>query len=860
MNRPLENCFSQEAKLSPMMEQWQACKKKARDALLLFRLGDFYEAFYEDAWILSKETNITITKRQNVPMSGVPAQHVDEYIEVLLKKNYLIAIAEQIETENTSTATSKSLMKRDVVQIISPATHKSSQSKDNHNFFASLFLLNNIFGFCAVDIFTGEICIYEIENIEDCFNELYKQEPSEILLSDKLYQPYQQKFIDMHHAFTFRLQIQGNPLHIELSQRFLLQHFRVHALDGLGLQKPSVIQALGNLLYHLQHNLYQNVSHINRITIQNNDKNMELSPYAMHHLNLMNSSTQSTASLFHVLNHTKTPMGFRLLKKWILHPLLSIQEINQRLDSVEKLIHADSLLEKSLSSIRDLEKLATKLKKLTATPLDLWMLAHSLSFLPHIYDNIKVFHTQIFSQIVSDFYDFDPFVKIIYNKLLPSPPITFKEGGIFQHGAFQDIDDLRKIKEASESWLIKHQQHLRESLQMKNLKIAYTKAFGYFIEVSRAQAAKMPSSFEKKQTLLQGERFISPELQKKAYEILHADERCIELEKLHFLQFRQELSSYADKIQKTAAHIAIIDVLQSFACTAKERNYSKPFVHEELSICLKNSRHPILESLTSQSSCIPNDVNINGKDGTFLLITGPNMAGKSTFALQVASIALLAQIGSFVPADHASIGIVDKIFTRIGARDNLPKGQSTFMTEMIELSYILRYVTPKSLVILDEIGRGTGTNDGLSIACASSEMFIKKNTRTIFSTHFQELSHLLHYPNVKPHRLAIQEEDDAVIFLYKIEPGIAHHSYGIHVAQLAGLPTEVLRRAKNILSKLEQKETKQEFSLYENVDLTSKKNQENSVDFLLQQLRNSDLKINDFIKAMQILQQLQKCL
>jgi DNA mismatch repair protein MutS len=512
------------------------------------------------------------------------------------------------------------------------------------------------------------------------------------------------------------------------------------------------------------------------------------------------------ACLYQTLNKTSTAMGSRLLKEWILHPLLNISEIKKRQDGVEELVTSPLYLSEILSSIKDLERLATRVSTKIANPRDLLALSNSLQAIPLLKNSLSSFKALIFKEELENFFDFSEIAKKIKIAIQPEAPTKIHEGGIFNFGYSAELDELKTLKEQSETWLANYQAHLRDSLDMKTLKVGYSKAFGYFIEASRLQSQKMPSNFEKRQTLVNGERFISPELKEYEHKILTAEEKMWELEKELFLALREEVSMYLSKIQKASKSIAIIDTLNALGSIASDRGYVKPEIVNTEVIEIVDGKHPILESFFKTSSFIPNDTFLNAEKQSLVLITGPNMAGKSTYLRQVALIVILAQIGSFVPARSLRLGIIDKVFSRIGASDDLARGQSTFMVEMAETASILNTATKNSLVILDEIGRGTSTYDGIAIATSVAEHLIKIGAKTLFATHFWELTRLENdYKQVKNFRVAVGENEDGILFLHKILPGGADKSYGIHVAKLAGLPSDVIKRAQKLLTDLEEK-------------------------------------------------------
>jgi DNA mismatch repair protein MutS len=796
-----------EKELSPMMQQWHSCKAKANDALLLFRLGDFYEAFHEDAETLAIELDLTLTKRGPTPMSGIPSQTLDFYVEKLIEKGFIVAIAEQIESSKES----KTLVRREITKIISPGAHQLTNTlvDSKNNFIASAAQVNQSLGLVFLDLSTSTLIALELDNKNELIDEVAKRSPKELILSEKFYKANTEIFDEIKSLLNLRLHLKPEwKFSHDITYNYLTKHFKVHSLDGFGLKGMiSVINSLGALLNHVEVDLCQNIDFIQGILIESPSNFMQISYTTAKHLDLIQSSTSmKDACLYQTLNKTSTAMGSRLLKEWILHPLLNISEIKKRQDGVEELVTSPLYLSEILSSIKDLERLATRVSTKIANPRDLLALSNSLQAIPLLKNSLSSFKALIFKEELENFFDFSEIAKKIKIAIQPEAPTKIHEGGIFNFGYSAELDELKTLKEQSETWLANYQAHLRDSLDMKTLKVGYSKAFGYFIEASRLQSQKMPSNFEKRQTLVNGERFISPELKEYEHKILTAEEKMWELEKELFLALREEVSMYLSKIQKASKSIAIIDTLNALGSIASDRGYVKPEIVNTEVIEIVDGKHPILESFFKTSSFIPNDTFLNAEKQSLVLITGPNMAGKSTYLRQVALIVILAQIGSFVPARSLRLGIIDKVFSRIGASDDLARGQSTFMVEMAETASILNTATKNSLVILDEIGRGTSTYDGIAIATSVAEHLIKIGAKTLFATHFWELTRLENdYKQVKNFRVAVGENEDGILFLHKILPGGADKSYGIHVAKLAGLPSDVIKRAQKLLTDLEEK-------------------------------------------------------
>ena len=786
-------------KMSPMMNQWYACKQKVKDALLLFRLGDFYEAFYEDAKLLSETVDVTLTQRQGIPMSGVPAHAAEGYIEKLVEKGFLVAIAEQTEDPKTV----KGLVKREVVRVVSPGTLLSSLPENANNFLGSLFLLNQTLALSLLDFSTGEFHVIEFLEIKEIQDELFRRSPSELLISERDYQILSPTIDELKKRLSVRITKRENwHFDHETAFRTLTEHFNVHSLDGFGLKgMAAAITAAGTLLHYVQDELNLKTIHIKNISPDNLSSYLSIDQATQRNLELTEPIHKGSANftLLKLLDQTITPMGARLLKSWLIHPLLLISEIQKRQEGVGELINYLSIRDQ-LRPVRDLERLTMRISTGSATPRDLVALKVSLNATPEIAKSLEPMRALILSELLI------PPIYLITEKihatLVDEPPIKLGEGKVIREGISTELDELRSLKSNSQSWIAKYQTKLREMTGIKTLKIIFSKAFGYCIEVSRGQAERMPDTFERRQTLVNNERFISPEL--KAYEekILTAEEKIYALEGSLYQDLRKEIATHSDTINAIAKSIAILDTLFSLSVVAAKNRYTKPLINESNAIEIEVGRHPVIEASLLDDSFIPNDTSLNQN---LLIITGPNMAGKSTYIRQVALITLMAQMGSFVPAQKARLGIVDKIFSRIGASDDLSRGQSTFMIEMTETANILNNATPRSLVILDEIGRGTSTFDGISIAWAVAEYLLKKECKTLFATHYWELTELEEtHSNVKNVHVAVQEAADRIVFLRKIVPGSTDKSYGIHVARLAGLPSTVLKRAQEVLHKLEE--------------------------------------------------------
>lgn len=802
-----------EAKITPMMQQWHACKAQAKDALLLFRLGDFYEAFYEDALTLSKELELTLTKRSDIPMSGVPACSLDHHLEQLIEKGHLVAIAEQVEDAKNT----KGLVKREIVRLVSPgAVYNPSLLADkSNNFFGCICSFNARLGLAVVDITTAEFKVLEVDTLTELQEELYRFSPSELLIGEKLSQQHPEVLAELREKLSLRITIKPewhfDPQHC---YHFLIDHFKVHNLDGFGLKGcVTAINAAAVLLTHLQETLNLSIDHIISLQSYHPGHYMSLDQMTQKHLEIFQAqhAKKSQSTLLSLLDQTLTPMGGRLIRQWIARPLLSQESILARLDATEELLHTNLLssLRESCTQIRDLERLMMRLSSGHGTPRDILALKYSLQPITPLACSIEKLSHPLFQTIRHSLVDISPLLEQIEKVLVEDPPLRVGDGALIKSGVHPEIDELRLLKTTSQEFLIQYQERLRNETGIKTLKVGFNHAFGYFIEVSRGQSQKVPLSFHKRQTLVNSERFITEELREYEHKILHADETLKTLEGALYQELKTFVISFETSIQSIAQGVAHLDCLLSLATLAQRKHYIRPVIDHSDLLIIKEGRHPVIEEADLSSSFIPNDTEMNGTDQKLFVITGPNMAGKSTYIRQVALICIMAQIGCFVPAASAHIGIIDKIFSRIGASDDLSRGQSTFMVEMTETANILRHATSKSLVILDEIGRGTSTYDGISIAWSVAEYLLttpKKQAKTLFATHYWELTALEgKFLGAVNYNVAVKEGSQGIIFLRKILRGGTDKSYGIHVAKLAGLPPEVIHKAIDLLKSFESK-------------------------------------------------------
>jgi len=795
-----------------MMAQWHTCKKNAPDAILLFRLGDFYEAFYEDAVLIATQLDLTLTKRQEIPMAGVPFHTSEAYVDKLVAKGYRVAIAEQMEDPRAV----KGIVKREIVRVVTPGTVVNSTllTDKSNNFLACIAQVGEIQGLSILDLTTADFKTMEFEDCKALIDELCRLLPKELLIAEK--------WSTKHKAYLEEIESQCGPtIHIKEDWHFdhshacdvLLRHFHVHNLDGFGLRgMTAAINASGAILHYVHEDLNLSIEHIKTISAVHLNQHMLLDRSTQKHLELFESLHESKKidTLLHCIDQTVTPMGGRLLKRWLPHPLLDIEEIRSRQEAVAAFLgdaqHVMLEFRVHLNEIRDLERLMMRIQTGYASPRDLVGLRFSLEHIAPLSQLLDRFCEKALVLARQDLSDVTVIVQKIREHLVDAPPLRVNDGGLFRSGFNAELDELKSLQKDSHAWIARYQVQLKEETQIKTLKVGFTKAFGYYIEVSRGQAGKIPENFQRRQTLVNAERFITPELKEFEYKMLHAEEKIGALEYELFDALRKEAASYAEQVRKIAQAVATIDCLLSFAETAKKHNYARPIVDQSDTLDIEQGRHPVIEASLERNTFIPNDVFLNEQERLYL-ITGPNMAGKSTFIRQTALIVILAQIGSFVPAKRAHIGIIDKVFSRIGASDDLSRGQSTFMVEMTETANILHNATPRSLVILDEIGRGTSTYDGISIAWAVAEYLLvqpQRRAKTLFATHYWELTELQQQvPGAINYNVAIHESDRGIVFLRKIVKGGTDKSYGIHVAKLAGLPNAVVKRALEMLQKLE---------------------------------------------------------
>ena len=824
------------AELTPMMKQYMETKSQYQDCILFYRLGDFYEMFFDDALTASRELEITLTgkncgQEERAPMCGVPYHAVESYLNKLVSKGYKVAICEQVEDPKTA----KGIVKREVVRIVTPGTNLDTQALDEskNNYIMCIVYIADRYGVSVADITTGDYFVTELEDSAKLMDEIYRFSPSEIICNEAFYM----SGMDLD-GMKDRLGITIYSLDAwyfddEICRQKLLEHFKVSSFAGLGLADYDcgVISA-GALLQYLLETQKNDLSNLTHITPYMSGKYMMLDSSTRRNLELCETlrEKQKRGSLLWVLDKTKTAMGARTLRKYVEQPLIDKKEIEKRLDAVQELkdqaISREELRE-YLSPVYDLERLIMKITYGSANPRDLTAFRTSLEMLPPIRYILQDMQCELLKSITEDLDPLEDLCTLITNAIREEPPIAMKEGNIIRDGYNEEVDKLRRAKSDGKDWLAKLENDEREKTGIKNLRIKYNKVFGYYLEVTNSYKDLVPEYYTRKQTLANAERYITPELKELEDMILGAEDKLYALEYELYTEVRETVASEVERIQQTAKAVAALDVFASLALVAERNNYVRPKINEKGVIDIKEGRHPVVERMIPNDMFIANDTYLDDKKHRISIITGPNMAGKSTYMRQTALIALMAQVGSFVPAKSADIGISDRIFTRVGASDDLASGQSTFMVEMTEVANILRNATSKSLLILDEIGRGTSTFDGLSIAWAVVEYISDSRllgAKTLFATHYHELTELEgKIENVNNYCIAVKEKGDDIVFLRKIVKGGADKSYGIQVAKLAGVPDLVINRAKEIVEELSEEDITTRVSEIATKDKVSKK-------------------------------------
>lgn len=801
--------------LSPMMVHYCQTKCAYKDSILFYRLGDFYEMFFEDAKTVSRELELTLTGKdcglsERAPMCGIPYHAAETYINRLIDKGYKVAICEQVEDPKTA----KGIVKREVTRVVTPGTNLNMQELDEgkNNYLMAIVCVGDHFGVSTADITTGDCYVTEIDEERKLWDEINKFLPAEIICNDA----FLVSGVDVDDLRN-RLHISVFALESwyfgdDLCKQTLLEHFKISSLEGLGLADyDSGVIAVGSLFRYLLDTQKNTMEHMNKIIPYTTDRYMVIDSSSRRNLELVETlrEKQKRGSLLWVLDKTKTAMGARMLRSFVEQPLIDADAINERLDAVTELNMQAMLREEIreyLNPVYDLERLVSRISYRSANPRDLLAFKMSLEMIPHIKNLLANFTSPLLVRINEQMDGLEDLYTLLEDSITEDPPLAVKEGGIIREGYNEQVDTYRNSKTQGKSWLAQLEAEEKEKTGIRNLKIKYNKVFGYYLEVTNSFKDLVPEYYTRKQTLTNAERYITPKLKELEDMILGAEDKLFALEYDLFCQVREELAAQIPRIQETAKAIAQLDVYASLSVVAQRNNYVRPTVNTKGVIDIKNGRHPVVEKMINNDMFIANDTYLDNGSKRVSVITGPNMAGKSTYMRQTALIVLMAQIGSFVPAEKAKIGVVDRIFTRVGASDDLASGQSTFMVEMTEVANILRNATAKSLLILDEIGRGTSTFDGLSIAWAVIEHISNTKllgAKTLFATHYHELTELEgKIPGVNNYCIAVKERGDDIVFLRKIVKGGADKSYGIQVAKLAGVPDSVLDRAKELVDEL----------------------------------------------------------
>lgn len=809
----------QTEKLTPMMQQYMETKNQYKDCILFYRLGDFYEMFFDDALCVTKELELTLTGKscgldERAPMCGVPFHSAESYINRLVERGYKVAICEQVEDPKSA----KGLVKREVIRVVTPGTNSFTSSLDEtrNNYLMGIVSIEGKFGISVVDVTTGEYLMTEVDSVSKLLDEINKFTPSEIICNDTFYI----SGVDMNDLSS-RLGIVISPLDPsyfdkDSCQRALCRHFKVSTLEGLGFKEYAIgTIAAGSIMQYLEETQKCSLAHISHLLPYHTGKYMLLDRNTRRNLELVETlrEKQKRGSLLWVLDKTKTAMGARKLRSSLEQPLIDKETILQRYDAIDELnqdVITREELREYLNPVYDLERLLSKISYKTVNPRDMIALESSLSMFPHIRLLCSNFKSDLFQDFTQNLDPLEDVYQLIHSAIVEEPPISVREGGIFKNGFNEEIDHLRNAKTEGKNWLADLETTEKEQTGIKNLRIKYNKVFGYYLEVTKSFVNQVPDTWIRKQTLTNAERYTTPELKEMEDTILGAEDRLYNLEYAVFCQLREEIFQQMDRIQQTASVIASIDMIASLAYVAEHNHYVRPKLNNKGILRIKDGRHPVIEQMIAHDMFIPNDTFLDEDSHRLVIITGPNMAGKSTYMRQTALIVLMAQLGSFVPASQADISLVDRIFTRVGASDDLASGQSTFMVEMTEVANILHNATKNSLIILDEIGRGTSTFDGLSIAWSVVEHIVDKKligAKTLFATHYHELTELEgKLEGVQNYCIAVKEDGEDIVFLRKIVKGGADKSYGIQVAKLAGVPEQVLIRAREIADQLENKD------------------------------------------------------
>ena len=819
------------AEFSPMMQHYLKTKEEYSDCILFYRLGDFYEMFFDDAITVSRELEITLTGKdcgqaERAPMAGIPFHAAEGYIARLISKGYKVAICEQMEDPKEA----KGIVKREVIRVVTPGTVIESNllEEKKNNYIMSIYKTGIYYGLGVCDVSTGDFYatqICENNNFSKLLDEISRYSPSEVIVNKMMFET-KSELSKIQERFKVYVSLEKEE-NFNDETELLLQMYNVvsdKSKDGKKISTKEQMQEIDNknlmvpainaLITYLTETQKTNLEHINTIKIYNITQYMSLDINARRNLELTEKMRDKSkkGTLLWVLDKTSTSMGGRLLRRWINDPLIDVKEINKRLDSVKELKNSIILkgdIIDSLKKVYDIERLAGKIAYGNANGRDLISLKNSVKQLPEVKEILSKTESGMLRELYEELDVLEDVYELIEKSIVEEPPISVKEGGIIKLGYDPEIDQLKKATTEGKTWIVQLEAKEREATGIKGLKVGFNKVFGYFIEVTKSNLGMVPDRYIRKQTLTNAERYVTEELKNLENQILGAEEKVINLEYKAFTDVRDAIEKQIQRIQKTSNIVATLDVLTSFATVAEDMNYVKPVVDNEGIIDIKDGRHPVIEKMSQAGEFVPNDTYLDKSSNRLAIITGPNMAGKSTYMRQVALITLMAQIGSYVPASEARIGVVDKIFTRVGASDDLSMGQSTFMVEMMEVATILKEATSNSLVILDEIGRGTSTYDGLSIAWAVAEHIADKSlcgAKTLFATHYHELTELEEkIDGVKNYSIAVKEKGEDIIFLRKIVKGGTDESYGVHVARLAGVPQNVTKKANEILRSLERR-------------------------------------------------------
>lgn len=803
------------AEYSPMMQHYLQTKEEYPDCILFYRLGDFYEMFFEDAKIVSRELELTLTgkscgQEERAPMCGVPFHAYESYMNRLVAKGYKVAICEQMEDPKQA----KGMVRREVIRVVTPGTNINEQALDEgkNNYIMCIVSLSDQFGVATADITTGDFFVTEVDSKRRLLDEIYKFSPTEMVCNEALFMSGLDIDDLKNRVGIVLYSLENWYFDDSLCENTLKEHFRVNSLEGLGLADLECgMIASGSLLKYLYETQKNSLEQISAIHPYTTGKFMVLDSSTRRNLELVETLREKAkrGSLLWVLDKTKTAMGARMLRSFVEQPLIEKEEIEGRLDAIEELMQRAidrEELREYLNPVYDLERLLTRITYQSANPRDLTAFKSSIGMIPHIRGILLELQSKEIQGICEDMDTLEDLYTLIDAAIEEEPPITVREGGIIKDGYHEEIDRLREAKSQGKNWLAELEAKEREKTGIKNLKIKFNKVFGYYLEVTNSFKDLVPDYYTRKQTLTNAERYITPELKEMEDMILGAEDKLVQLEYELFRELREQIAKNVVRIQKTAKALAKIDVFASLALISEQNHYCRPSLNQNGRIDIKNGRHPVVEKMINNDMFIANDTYLDNQKNRISVITGPNMAGKSTYMRQTALIVLMAQIGCFVPAETADIGIVDRIFTRVGASDDLASGQSTFMVEMTEVANILRNATGNSLLILDEIGRGTSTFDGLSIAWAVVEHISNPKllgAKTLFATHYHELTELEgKLDNVNNYCIAVKEKGDDIVFLRKIVKGGADKSYGIQVAKLAGVPDSVIERAKEIAEEL----------------------------------------------------------